>query len=127
MILALDFDGTVVDHCYPDIGKDVPDAVKYLLEFTKMGGKIILWTMRSNIYLEQSIQWFKDRNISLWAVNENPNQYIWTDSPKVHAKIYIDDAAMGCPLKENPRMGGRPYVDWEIVGPKLMMEQALRP
>lgn len=126
MIIAVDFDGTVVDHRFPDVGKDVPGAAKWLRQFVQSGAKIILWTMRSDgreagqDVLHDAIAWFSKHDIPLFGVNENPEQWEWTQSPKAYAHLYVDDAAFGCPLKENPRLGGRPYVDWDIVGPVVM-------
>jgi hypothetical protein len=127
MYIAVDFDGTCVDHQYPDVGDDVPGAAEWLKKFVDAGAQIILWTMRSHrangkteSVLDDAIRWFYYREIPLLGINENPTQREWTYSPKAYANYYIDDAAIGCPLKENPRMGGRPYVDWDIVGPLVM-------
>ena len=68
--------------------------------------------------LGDAVAYCWSEGVSFDFVNENPQD--WTTSPKAYAKVYIDDAALGCPLKENPRAGGKPYVDWEIVGPAVM-------
>lgn len=126
MILAIDFDGTCVDHRYPDVGPDVPGAVEWLRKFAAAGAQLILWTMRSSGHadgtdpLADASAWFEARGIPLYGVNENPDQSSWTSSRKVYAHHYIDDAAVGCPLRQNPRMGGRPFVDWAVVGPAVM-------
>lgn len=117
IILAIDFDGTCVEHKYPEIGPDIPNAVEVLRNLTEDGVQLILYTMRSGRYLQDAIQWFANRQIPLYGINENPTQKTWTSSPKVYAHYYIDDAAVGCPLiypKE-----GRPYVDWDMVAIKL--------
>ena len=57
--------------------------------------------------------WFAFNNIYLYGANENPTQKSWTDSPKVYAHLYIDDAAMGCFLSYDPNFHSRPYVDWK--------------
>jgi hypothetical protein len=115
LTIAVDFDGTCVDHLYPDIGRSVPHAVDSLREIARRGHRIILWTMRSGDELDRARQWFEEWCIPLHGVNENADQRTWTKSPKVYAHHYIDDAAVGCPLRENPRHGGRPYVDWQRV------------
>ena len=112
MYIAVDFDGTCVTHEYPKVGKDI-GAVPVLKRLVEAGHKLILNTMRSGDELADAIQWFIDNDISLYGANVNPTQKRWTDSPKVYAQLYIDDAALGCPLIGNP--GGRPYVDWEAV------------
>ncbi len=113
-VIAVDFDGTCVEHNYPAIGMDVEGAVDVLRTLNKHGHRIILNTMRSGQRLEAAVRWFRDRKIELWAVNRNPEQECWTTSPKVYADIYIDDSALGCPLifLEGVR---RPVVNWSKV------------
>lgn len=123
MIICVDFDGTIVDHCFPEIGKPVPGAIKWLKKLNKYGAKIILYTMRSDskmftTALSDAVRYLRENGVDLYAVNANPNQESWTDSPKVHAEVYVDDAAFGCPLI-SPRGFHRPCVDWEEVGPEL--------
>ncbi len=123
MIIAVDFDGTIVDHRYPEIGAEVPGSVKALKLLTAKGHKLILWTMRSDgqrdgDVLSQAVEFCKSRGIELYGVNQNPSQS-WSSSPKAYAHLYVDDAAIGCPLLESPRAGGRPYVDWESVAAQI--------
>ena len=119
--IAIDFDGTVSDHMFPDVGRPVPGAVEWIKKFKEAGAKLILWTMRSDgpegDYLQDAVKFCEENGLEFDFFNENPQS--WTTSPKVYAHYYIDDAAFGCPLKENPRMGGRPYVDWDVVGPDI--------
>ena len=117
MIIAIDFDGTCVTHEYPKIGKDI-GAVDTLRALVAKGHKLILWTMRDKQELEEAMEWFYQNEISLWSVNENPTQR-WTTSPKQFAHLYIDDTALGCPLKYDPWLSKRPYVDWEQVNSYL--------
>jgi hydroxymethylpyrimidine pyrophosphatase-like HAD family hydrolase len=119
MIIAIDFDGTIVDHRFPDIGNPVPGANHWIKTWKELGGTLFLWTMRSNEYLEAAIKYIEENKLEFDKYNHNEGQLSWTNSPKLYAHVYVDDAAFGCPLKENPRMGGRPYVDWSIVGPAI--------
>lgn len=126
--IAIDFDGTCVKHEFPSIGEDVPGAVDVLRSLDAGGAQLILWTMRSNLqgnvissptgstagnYLQDACDWFAERGIGLHAANQNPQQLTWTDSPKAWAHIYIDDAALGCPLIHDKHL--RPYVDWHAI------------
>ena len=113
MIIALDFDGTVVTHEYPYVGEDI-GAVPVLKELTDAGHQLILFTMRSGKLLDEALAWFERNGIELFAVNENPEQKSWTSSVKVHANIYIDDCALGCPIRFEDGVR-RPFVDWQKV------------
>jgi hypothetical protein len=124
--IAVDFDGTLVDHQFPDIGPEVPGAFDWLRKFREAGAVLILWTMRSTDrqkdgdVLDPAVQFCRQRGIEFDGVNFGPGDRSWTNSPKVYAHVYIDDAAMGFPLRENPRSGGRPFADWEVIGPAVM-------
>lgn len=120
MLIGVDFDGTIVEHEFPDIGEPTPGAFAWLGQIQAAGAKLILWTMRSGETLDEAVQFCSEHGIEFYGINKNPTQSRWTLSPKAYAELYIDDAAFGCPLKENPRMGGRPYVDWSIVGPEVL-------
>ncbi len=113
-IIAIDFDGTVVGHAFPDVGRDAPHCVEVLKRITDRGIKIILWTMRSSIYLVDAEQWYADKGIPLFGINNNPEQGSWSNSPKAYAHIYIDDAALGCPVKFDEETQ-RSIVDWVEV------------
>lgn len=120
MYICIDFDGTIVDHAFPEIGKPVPHAIKWLKRFTELGADLILFTMRSDgqkhgDVLTDAVNYLKDNGIELFGINENPSQTTWTDSPKAYGHIYIDDAAVGCPLIQ-PAGFYRPCVDWKKVG-----------
>jgi len=114
---GIDFDGTVVRHAYPAVGEDVPHAVNTLRALVARGDALILWTMRSGDKLQDAVDWFKGHGIDLYGVQRNPDQDSWTTSPKAYCHVYIDDAALGCPLIEVE--GERPYVDWAEVARRL--------
>lgn len=136
MIIAIDFDGTCVTHEFPRVGKDI-GAVPILKQIVNNGHKLVLFTMRSDVdnpksdnpeilnkagnYLTDAINWFKDNDIELWGIQTNPEQSSWTKSPKAYAHLYIDDAALGCPLLLNRTISERPFVDWDKV--ELMLTQ----
>ncbi len=124
MIIAVDFDGTIVKHKFPKIGEPVPGATAWLRAFAVNGAKLILWTMRSGKHLHEARAYCEAQQIPLWGANSNPDQASWTNSTKAYAHLYIDDAAFGCPLVRpwSPTQieDLRPYVDWEKVGPDVM-------
>ena len=136
MVICVDFDGTCVTHEFPRVGKDI-GAVPVLRELVQRGHRLVLFTMRSDddlgasgefpdhggTYLTDAVNWFKDNGIELWGVNRNPEQ-TWTTSPKAYGELYIDDAALGCPLRMSD-ISGRPYVDWVVVAEMLISKGIL--
>lgn len=135
MEICIDFDGTCVTHEFPKVGKDI-GAVPVLKKLVEAGHKLILFTMRSNralpnetvgptimdvtgMFLDDAVNWFKQNDIPLHGINENPTQKNWTTSPKAYGQLYIDDAALGCPLKlaysDKQETMFIQYVDWEKV------------
>jgi len=119
MIICVDFDGTMVNHTYPDTGEAVPGAVEWCKKLVKEGCHLILWTMRSGKTLQDAVDFFVNNDIDLLSVGINPMQHRWTTSRKCYANLYIDDAALGCPLIQVEGWD-RPCVDWETVGPMVM-------
>ena len=124
MIIAVDFDGTCVEHDYPSVGMDVEGAVDVLRLLIAKGHRLVLFTMRSGDKLEDAVRWFKERKIALWAVNENPEQREWTSSPKVFADLYIDDSAVGCPIRFINGVR-RPVINWSKIRSQLEYDGVL--
>ncbi len=93
MIIAVDFDGTIVQHKYPEIGKEIPFAIKTLKLIQEKGHQVILWTYRSGKELNEAIQFCKDKGLIFHAVNNNFDDEIFdnTYSRKIYADIFIDD------------------------------------
>ena len=114
MIIAVDFDGTVVRHAYPLVGAELPLCVQTLKELVAAGHSLILFTMRHEKELQDAVDWYAKHEIPLWGINENPIQKDWTTSPKPYAHILIDDTALGCPLVF-PEDDSRPHVNWAEV------------
>lgn len=139
IVIAVDFDGTCVAHEFPKIGSDI-GAIPVLKELVENGHQLILYTMRSNLskatstskkivhvagrLLDDAVDWFKSNSIPLHGIQTNPTQHHWTGSPKCYAQIYIDDAALGCPLKYDKAICNRPFVDWQAVR-KLLVNKGL--
>ena len=117
MVIGIDFDGTCVTHEYPEIGESI-GAEKVLRDLVKNGHQLVLCRMRGHMsykgrdLLQEAVDWFEKNGIELLGVNRAPLQDTWTDSPKPYAEMYIDDAALGCPIIESD-ISDRPYVDWD--------------
>lgn len=122
MYIAIDFDGTVVSHEFPNIGQDIGAEI-VLKALVEKGHNLLLNTMRCEDKLDAAVEWFNVRGIPLSGINENPSQKTWTSSPKVHAHIYIDDCALGIPLVHG--VTNRPFVDWKEVALLLRLRGVL--
>ncbi len=98
MVIAVDFDGTIVEHRYPKIGKPIPFAVETLKELHKQGHQLILWTYRAGKYLDEAVAYCKSKGVEFYAVNANePDEEFdpINQSRKIYADIYIDDRNVG--------------------------------
>ena len=97
MIIAVDFDGTIVDHEYPAIGKTKLFAFETLKAMQKQGHQLILWTYRSGDELKQAVEFCKKNGIEFYAVNKNYPEEVYDDSMsrKIMADVYIDDRNVG--------------------------------
>ena len=95
--IAVDFDGTIVDHEYPAIGKEKLFAFQTLKELEKLGANLILWTFRAGKELDEAVEYCRKNGIEFYAVNKNYPEEIFdeTISRKIDADIYIDDRNIG--------------------------------
>lgn len=119
MIFGIDFDGTIVEHDYPEIGRANPHAIRVMNKLVENGHKIVLNTMRSGEELRDAVEYIESHGIVLHGINHNPDQDSWTSSPKVYANRYIDDAALGCPLRDSFQVD-RQMVDWIAIDMMLL-------
>lgn len=71
MVIAVDFDGTIVEHKYPRIGKEIPFAIATLKRLQEEGHRIILWTVREGDLLQQAVDFCRERGLEFYAVNAN--------------------------------------------------------
>lgn len=130
MYICIDVDGTIVEHEFPLLGRPVPMALEVMKELQDAGHELILHTMRSDRdhddgdYLSQAINYCENNGIKLFGANNNSTQAEWTSSPKTYGHIYIDDAALGCPLIY-PNGNARPYVDWREIRKLLISGEIL--
>jgi len=96
-LIAVDFDGTIVEHAYPEIGDEMIFAFATLKELQKKGHRLILWTYREGDYLQQAVEYCASNGMEFFAVNENyPGEMKEGNySRKILADIFIDDRNIG--------------------------------
>jgi hydroxymethylpyrimidine pyrophosphatase-like HAD family hydrolase len=122
MVIAIDFDGTIVEHRYPSIGRELPFAIETLKKLTEEGHRLILWTVREGKLLDEAVSFCRERGLEFYAVNrdypeeeKNRNNHF---SRKLKADLWIDDR----------NLGGLP--DWgtiyEMVHNRLSYEDLMR-
>ena len=122
MIIAIDFDGTLVEHKYPEIGREIPFAFETLRRLQQDKHRLILWTVREGRLLDEAITFCRERGIEFYAVNRDyPEEEKGANrhySRKLKADLFIDDR----------NLGGLP--DWgtiyEMVTQKLSYEDLMR-
>ncbi|MBO5921993.1 MAG: hypothetical protein J6Q48_06355 [Bacteroidaceae bacterium] len=96
MIIAIDFDGTIVNHEYPEIGSEIPFATTYIRKLIEEQHQVILWTVRRGKLLQDAVEWCKERGIEFYAVNKSfPEEEAGEEYAKVNADIFIDDRNIG--------------------------------
>ncbi len=96
MIIAVDFDGTVVEHKFPQIGREIPFAFEILKKLQEDGHRVILWTVREGKLLDEAVEFCRSNGVEFYAVNaELPGNYEVARPRKVDADIYIDDHNLG--------------------------------
>jgi len=97
LIIAIDFDGTIVEHRYPFIGRIRPFAFQTMEALQINGHRLILWSHRSGQKLDEAVKFCRYHGIEFYAVNKNYPEEEWdeNDSRKILADIYIDDRNLG--------------------------------
>ena len=103
-IIAVDFDGTLCENAYPEIGHPKYAVINYVRRQKMQGAKLILWTNRSGVCLQEAIRWCKQFGIVFDAINENiPEmvEFFNGDCRKVFANEYLDDRAIPLPVERS--------------------------
>jgi hypothetical protein len=106
MIIAVDFDGTIVTHEFPKIGKEIPFAIDTLKRIQNdFQHRLILWTVREGAELEAAVEYCRNKGLEFYAVNNNyPEESDALLEPrKIAADLFIDDR----------NLGGLP--DWGVI------------
>ena len=97
LIIAIDFDGTIVEDAYPDIGKPRLFAFETLKKLTEDGHRLILWTYRYGQRLDEAVAFCKKHGVEFYAVNKSfpEEEFDNSKSRKIHADLFIDDRNIG--------------------------------
>lgn len=116
MIIAVDFDGTIVRHRYPEIGEEIPFATTTLKMLQREQHRLILWTVREGKLLDEAVAWCRERGLEFYAVNRDfPEEDMSGSgfSRKLKADLFIDDR----------NFGGLP--DWGLIYHRIKEGKAL--
>lgn len=106
MVIAVDFDGTIVEHAYPEIGRPIPFAIETLLQLQNDGHRLIMWTVRRGRLLQEAVDYCAGHGLYFFAENENyRGETIEREeySRKLKSDLFIDDR----------NLGGLP--DWGVI------------
>lgn len=97
LTIAVDFDGTIVEHRYPKIGEEMLFAFESLKILQRRGHKLILWTFREGELLEEAVEYCRKNGIEFYAVNRSNPEEQWQPgmSRKISADLFIDDRNVG--------------------------------
>ena len=99
MLIAVDFDGTIVEHRYPEIGKELPFAISTLKRLQEERHRLVLWTVREGKLLDEAVEFCRQRGLEFYAVNANfPEEEAKpgaTACRKLKADLFIDDRNVG--------------------------------
>ena len=95
MIIAVDFDGTIVEHRYPDIGREKPFAIETLKKLANEQHRLILWTVRKGKLLQEAVDFCRTRGLDFYAVNRNFPEENEPEERKLRADLWIDDRNLG--------------------------------
>lgn len=106
MIIAVDFDGTIVEHAYPSIGDEIPFAIETLKKIQDEGEhQLVLWTVREGELLQEAVEYCRKKGLEFYAVNKDypEEEYDIRTNRKLKADLFIDDR----------NVGGLP--DWGVI------------
>ncbi|WP_299129041.1 BT0820 family HAD-type phosphatase [uncultured Winogradskyella sp.] len=97
LLIAVDFDGTIVEDAYPKIGKTRIFAFETLKRLQQEGHRLILWTYRSGSKLQEAVDFCKENGIEFYAINASfpEEKFDYSRSRKINADLFIDDRNIG--------------------------------
>lgn len=117
MTIAVDFDGTIVEHRYPEIGREIPFATDTIKMLIKEGHRLILWSVREGKLLDEAVEWCRERGVEFYAVNKDYPEESREDrnfSRKLKVEMFIDDR----------NVGGLP--DWGVIYKMITQKKSYR-
>ncbi len=117
MVISVDFDGTIVEHAYPKIGKEIPFAFDTLKRLQNDGHLLILFSVREGELLDEAVEYCKKKGVEFYAVNSSDpeSEDSRRTTRKVNADVFIDDH----------NLGGLP--DWGIIYQMIKSGSPLQP
>lgn len=122
MTIAIDFDGTIVEHRYPEIGRERPFAIETLKRLINDRHRLILWSVREGKLLDDAVEWCRERGVEFYAVNRDFPEDSTESNPQFSRKLKVDL------FIDDRNVGGIP--DWGVIyrmiTEKKSMEQILR-
>lgn len=99
MLIAVDFDGTIVTHKYPAIGEEIPFATDTLKMLRRDGHRLILWSVREGQLLDDAVEWCRQRGVEFYAINRDYPEETLDNNPhfsrKLKVDMFIDDRNLG--------------------------------
>lgn len=99
MIIAVDFDGTIVEHRYPEIGEERVFATDTLKALIRDGHQLVLWSVREGQLLDDAVNWCRERGVEFYAINKDfPEEDVQNNihySRKLKVDLFIDDRNIG--------------------------------
>ncbi len=99
MVIAIDFDGTIVENRYPEIGAERPFATETLKMLIQDRHRLVLWTCREGELLDNAVKWCRERGVEFYAINRDYPEESTANNPhftrKLKADMFIDDRNLG--------------------------------
>lgn len=99
MVIGVDFDGTIVEDRYPEIGPEIPFATDTLRMLIKQQHRVILWTVREGELLKKAVDWCRERGVEFYSINKDypEEKEEWNNhfSRKIKANVFIDSHNVG--------------------------------
>jgi len=97
LIIAIDFDGTIVEDAYPNIGKPMIFAFETMKKLQSEGHRLILWTYRTDKKLQEAVNFCKQQGLEFYAINKSypEEEFDGKISRKINATFFVDDRNIG--------------------------------